>query len=169
MIESAGERVEQIGAVKAVIGSAVARRGLVPIVEFEELAGLHVARVDSGRCGRDGGDLVAKTDRLQRFEGLWTDVARRRQSRSDSLMTFVSPDTSAGPIQSTSIADNPAHRAGSGMTGRREPHRDGLAPPAALRPSSVRTAGRRRSVFMMDFLHVKRWLIALLTIVAIAA
>ena len=76
MIESAGERVEQIGAVKAVIGSAVARRGLVPIVEFEELAGLHVARVDAGRCGRDRGDLVAETDCLQRFEGLRTDVDR---------------------------------------------------------------------------------------------
>src|SRR5262249_57337484 len=76
MIESAGERVEQIGAVKAVIRSAVPRPGLVPIVEFEELAGLHVARVDAGRCGPDRGDLVAETDRLQRFEGLRTDVDR---------------------------------------------------------------------------------------------
>src|SRR5262245_8610795 len=76
MIESTGERVEQIGAVKAVIGSAVPRPGLVPIVEFEELAGLHVARVDAGRCGPDRGDLVAETDRLQRFEGLRTDIDR---------------------------------------------------------------------------------------------
>src|SRR6516162_6670409 len=63
-------------AVKAVIGRAVSRRSLVPIVELEELAGLHVTRVDSGRCGRDGGDFAAKIDCLQRFEGLWTDVDR---------------------------------------------------------------------------------------------
>ena len=72
MIEPAGERVEQVGAVKGVIGSAVPLRGLVPIVEFEELAGLHVARVDSARQMPDGGDFVANADRLQRFDGLRT-------------------------------------------------------------------------------------------------
>src|SRR6516162_6961654 len=71
-------------AVKAVIGRAVSRRSLVPIVEFEELAGLHVTRVDSGRCGRDGGDFAAKIDCLQRFKGLRAyvdsraDLAQRR-------------------------------------------------------------------------------------------
>src|SRR5947209_20157783 len=49
MIEPACERVQEVGAVKGVVGSAVPRCSLVPIVEFEELAGLHVARVDSGR------------------------------------------------------------------------------------------------------------------------
>jgi hypothetical protein len=48
-IEPARQRVQQVGAVKGVIGSAVARRSLSPIVEFEELTGLHVARVDAGR------------------------------------------------------------------------------------------------------------------------
>src|SRR5260370_17644588 len=76
MIEPGGERVEEVGAVKAVIGSAVPSRSLVPIVEFEELAGLHIARVDSGRCGPDRGDFVAKVDRLQRFKGLRTYVDR---------------------------------------------------------------------------------------------
>ena len=57
----------------------------MPIVEFEELAGLHVARVDAGRCVRDGGDLVADADRLQRLDGLRADVdggADLAQSRS---------------------------------------------------------------------------------------
>src|ERR1700730_4730570 len=76
VIEPAGERVEEVGAVKAVIGSAVPSRSLVPIVEFEELAGLHIARVDSGRCGPDRGDFVAKVDRLQCFKGLRTYVDR---------------------------------------------------------------------------------------------
>src|SRR5262249_10994011 len=76
MIEPACERVEEVGAVKAVIGSVVPCCSLVPIVEFEELAGLHIARVDSGRCGPDRGDFVAKVDRLQRFKGLRTYVDR---------------------------------------------------------------------------------------------
>ena len=76
VIEPACERVQQVGAVKGVIGSAVPRRSLVPIVEFEELAGLHVARVDSGRQVPDGGDLVADADRLQRLDGLRADVDR---------------------------------------------------------------------------------------------
>ncbi len=85
VIEPAGERVQQVGAVKGVIGSAVPLRSLEPVVEFEELAGLHVARVDSGRRGPDGGDLVANADRLQRFDGLracvdrGADLAQRRR------------------------------------------------------------------------------------------
>ena len=70
MIEPACERVQQIGAVKGVIGGSVPRRSLVPIVQFEELTGLHVARVDSGRCVPDSGDLVAHADRLQRLDRL---------------------------------------------------------------------------------------------------
>ena len=69
-IEPACERVQEIGAVKGVIGSAVPRRSLEPIVEFEELTGLHVARVDSGRCGPDSGDFIANADRLERLVGL---------------------------------------------------------------------------------------------------
>ena len=85
MIEPACERVQQVGAVKGVIGSAVPRRSLVPIVQFEELTGLHVARVDSGRCVRDSGDFVANADRLQRLDGLRAYVDRGAdlaQSRS---------------------------------------------------------------------------------------
>ena len=76
IIEAACERVEEVGAVKGVIGSVVSRGILSPIVEFEELASLHITRVDSGRCRRDGGDLVAKVDRLQRFDRLRTDIDR---------------------------------------------------------------------------------------------
>src|SRR5262249_61882564 len=89
MIEPACERVQEVGAMKGVIGSAVPRCSLVPIVEFEELAGLHVARVDSRRCGCDSGDLVAEIDRLQRLKGLRTyvdrgaDLAQGRSSVED--------------------------------------------------------------------------------------
>ena len=76
MIEPAGERVQEVGAVKGVVGSSVPRRRLVAIVEFEELTGLHVAGVDTGRCGRDRGDLVADADRLQRLDGLRAGVDR---------------------------------------------------------------------------------------------
>ena len=76
VIEPAGERVQQIGAVKGVIGRAVPLRSLEPIVEFEELTGLHVARVDAGRRVRDRGDLVADADRLQRLDGLRAGVDR---------------------------------------------------------------------------------------------
>src|SRR6185295_5264410 len=62
--------------VKGVIGSSVPRRSLEPVVEFEELTGLHVARVDSRRCGPDSGDAVANADRLQRFDGLRAGVDR---------------------------------------------------------------------------------------------
>src|SRR5271163_2485303 len=84
-IEPACDRVQEVGAVKGVIGSAVPRRGLQPIVEFKELTGLHVARVESWRCGANSGDLVAEADRLQRFRGLRADVDRGAdlaQSRS---------------------------------------------------------------------------------------
>src|SRR5215831_13292929 len=76
VIEPACEHVQEVGAVKGVIGSAVPRCSLVPVVEFEELTRLHVARVDSGRRRRDSGDFAAKTDRLQRFKGLRTYVDR---------------------------------------------------------------------------------------------
>ena len=48
----------------------------MPVVEFEELAGLHVARLDSGRCGADRGELVADPDRSQRLDGLRADIDR---------------------------------------------------------------------------------------------
>src|SRR5262245_26010424 len=112
MIESAGERVEQIGAVKAVIRSAVARCGLVPIVEFKELAGLHVARVDAGRCGRDGGDLVAETDCLQRFKGLRAyvdsraDLAQRRSGLENLRLHPEGPQRMRGREPGEPSADN---------------------------------------------------------------
>ena len=76
VVEPACERVQEVGAMEGVIGSAEPRRILVPIVEFEELAGLHVARVDSRRCGGDGGDRVAKADRVERFDRLRAYVDR---------------------------------------------------------------------------------------------
>jgi len=76
VIEPAGERVEQVGAMEAVIGRAVARRGLVPVVEFEELAGQHVAGVDAGRRVGDSRDLLADADRAQRLDGLRAGVDR---------------------------------------------------------------------------------------------
>ena len=76
VIEPAGERIQQVGAMKAVIGRAVAHRSLVPVVEFEELAGLHVARVDAGRRVGDSRDLVADADRAQRLDGLRAGVDR---------------------------------------------------------------------------------------------
>jgi hypothetical protein len=48
----------------------------VAVVELEELARLHVARVDAGRRVRDRGDLVADADRLQRLDRLRADVDR---------------------------------------------------------------------------------------------
>jgi len=69
-IEPAGERVQQVGAMKSVIGGAVPLRGYEPIVEFEELTGLHVARVDSRRRGPYRGDFVANAGSLQRLDGL---------------------------------------------------------------------------------------------------
>ena len=95
MIEPACERVQQVGAMKGVIGSAVPLRSLEPIVEFEELAGLHVARVDSGRRGADSGDLVADADRLQRLDGLRAGVDRGAdlaQSRSGLENLSLDPE-----------------------------------------------------------------------------
>src|SRR5262249_16347107 len=85
IIEPACQCVQEVGAVKGVVGSAVPRRGLVPIVELEEFAGLHIARVDSGGCGPDSRDFAAETHRLQRFKGLRTYIdcgADLAQSRS---------------------------------------------------------------------------------------
>ena len=76
MIEPACERVQQVGAVKGVIRSAEPLRSLEPVVEFQELAGLHVAGVDAARQMPDGGDLVADADRLQRLDGLRARVDR---------------------------------------------------------------------------------------------
>jgi hypothetical protein len=90
VIEPACERVQQVGAMKGVIGRAVPLRGLEPIVEFEELAGLHVARVDAARQMPDGGDLVADADRLQRLDGL----------RAELTAAPISPK--AGAVSKTS-------------------------------------------------------------------
>jgi hypothetical protein len=40
------------------------------MVELEERAGLHIARVDPPQQVRDCSDFVANTDTLQRFDGL---------------------------------------------------------------------------------------------------
>ena len=85
-IEPAGEGIEQVGAMKRVIRGAVALRGLEPVVEFEKLAGLHVAGVDAGRGVAHRGDLVADADGAQRLDGLragvdgGADLAERRGS-----------------------------------------------------------------------------------------
>ncbi len=75
-IKAGGERIEKVGAVKGEIRRTETRASLVAIVEFQELAGLHVAGVDAGRRGADGGDLVGKPDRLQRLDGLRADIDR---------------------------------------------------------------------------------------------
>ena len=73
-IEPARQRVQEIGAMERVVRRAKARRGGPAVVEFEELAGLHVARVGAGRGVADGGDLVAEPDRAQRLHRLRTGV-----------------------------------------------------------------------------------------------
>ena len=86
VIEPACECVQEVGAVKSVIGSAVTFCCLVSIVELEERAGLHVARVDPARSVRDRGHFVANTDALQRLDGLRADINRGAdlaQRRSD--------------------------------------------------------------------------------------
>src|SRR6266700_4197304 len=109
IIEAACERVEEVGAVKGVIGSVVSRGILSPIVEFEELASLHITRVDSGRCRRDGGDLVAKVDRLQRFDRLRTDIDRSAdlaQSRGNLEDLPEGPQRMRDGEPSEPVADN---------------------------------------------------------------
>ena len=76
VVEPACERVQEVGAMEGVIGSTEARRILMPIVEFKELAGLHVARVDSGRRRANSGNFVAEAHCLQRLDGLRTNVDR---------------------------------------------------------------------------------------------
>ena len=76
VIEPACKRVQEIRAVKGAIGRAVPLRRLQPVVEFEKLTGLHVARVDPGRQVSYRGDVVADTDRSQRFDGLGTCIDR---------------------------------------------------------------------------------------------
>src|SRR5262249_50704660 len=53
-----------------VIGCAVLLGSLETIVELEELAGVHVARIDAGRTMPDGLDLLADADRAQRLHRL---------------------------------------------------------------------------------------------------
>jgi hypothetical protein len=77
VVEPARQRVKKIGAVKGVIGGAVARRRLDPIVEFEEFAGLQVPRVDTRRRGADSRNFLANADRAQRLDGLRAGVNRR--------------------------------------------------------------------------------------------
>ena len=61
-IQSARQYIQQIGAVKRVIRRAVTLRGFQPVVEFEKLAGLHVARVNARGARAHGGDLFAQAD-----------------------------------------------------------------------------------------------------------
>jgi hypothetical protein len=70
LIKPACQAVQEVGAVKRIIWSAVARRHFETIIEFEKLAGLHVARVNSRREVSDRSDLFANPNRLQRFNGL---------------------------------------------------------------------------------------------------
>src|ERR1700722_18140640 len=73
-IESGCERIQQVGAMERVVGSAISLAGLESIVEFEELTGVHVPGVNSGRRVADSGNLFAATDGAQRLHGLWADV-----------------------------------------------------------------------------------------------
>src|ERR1051326_2461687 len=75
-VEPAREYIQQIGAVKRVIGRAVALGQFETIVELEKLAGLHVAGVHAWRAVADGGDLVAQADRPQRLDGLRAGIDR---------------------------------------------------------------------------------------------
>ena len=63
-IDALGESIEKIGAVESVVRRTVAQRFLAQVAKFERLSGLHVARENAGRQIRDGGDLLAKSDRL---------------------------------------------------------------------------------------------------------
>src|SRR5262249_33895437 len=112
VIEPMREGVQQVGAVKGVIGSAVARRGLSAVVELEELTGLHVARVDAGRRIRDRGHLVAGTDRLQRLDG-WradidrgADLAQSRRRLEDLHLQPEGPQRVGGGEAGEPAADN---------------------------------------------------------------
>ena len=69
-LEPARQCVQQVGAVKAVVGGAVAFRELEPIVEFEEPAGQHVARIDARRQVPDSSDPVADADRPEGLDSL---------------------------------------------------------------------------------------------------
>ena len=62
VIQCARQSVQQVGAVKGVVRRAVTRRGFPPVIEFEELTGLHVPRVDArGRVGH-GGNPFAESE-----------------------------------------------------------------------------------------------------------
>jgi hypothetical protein len=74
VIKPACESVQQVGAMKRVVRSAIPLRHLESIIELEKLTRLHVARVNSRRQVPDRGDLFADTDRLQCFDGLRTRV-----------------------------------------------------------------------------------------------
>ena len=52
---------------KRIIRRAVTLRGFQPVVEFEKLAGLHVARVNARRPRAHGGDLFAEPDGDERL------------------------------------------------------------------------------------------------------
>src|SRR5215472_4525112 len=75
-IKPAGETLHQVGAMKRIIRSAVLFPDLAPVGEFEKITGLHVAGVDARRQMPDRGDLLADTDRSQRFDGLRTGIDR---------------------------------------------------------------------------------------------
>ena len=66
-IQSARQNIQQVGAVKRIIRRAVTLRGFQPVVEFEKLAGLHVARVNARGTRAHGGDLFAQADGDQRL------------------------------------------------------------------------------------------------------
>jgi len=71
--------------VKSVRGSAVTFCSLVSMVELEEHAGLHIARVDPPRQVRDCSDFVANTDASQRFDGLRAYIDRGVALRREFL------------------------------------------------------------------------------------
>ncbi len=73
-IQPARESVQEVGAVKRIIRSAVLLRIFETIAEFEKFPCLHIARVNARRPISNSGNLVANPDRLQRLDRLRTRI-----------------------------------------------------------------------------------------------
>ena len=61
-VKACGERVQEVRTVIGIEGRAKALRHRDPVVEFEELAALHIARVDAGGLSPNRGNLIANAD-----------------------------------------------------------------------------------------------------------
>jgi len=85
-VKSARESIDQIGAMKRVIGRPESFDHGQPVCKFEEFAGLHVASDRSGRPMADGCNRLANANGSQRLDRLRTrvdgsaDLSQRRRS-----------------------------------------------------------------------------------------